>query len=377
MQRSLSNLQAGTPPGIPDEVNARPEMVLGTAPRLPVHSRTERFTRSWRRTLTKRPATPVLLTCAAFGVACGSDGGFEPEQPPAVIIFTTFEVSPTLADLSTLAGANTLQLTLSARDQTGAPMPGAAATTYSSSAPSIAGVSSSGVVTGAAPGTAVIAATLTLGGITLSDAMTATVHGPSGNVARLRVVHADDELPDLDVVVGGAKVLTGLTYANASDYLQVKPDQHYVEVIARGLGWIEARDMSFTAGGSYTLVPCCALMDGFSTLLTDDTSEPAAGNAKVRVVNFARMSYADIYVTAPGADLASEAPTLRINLLDASDYIEVPAGDYQVRVTQWGSKSVVIDSGILTLGSGQVRTAVAVDTREGGGGRILVLEDSK
>jgi hypothetical protein len=318
----------------------------------------------------------VLLTCAVFGVACGSDGGFEPQQPPPVSTFTTFEVSPTLADLSTLAGENTLQLTLSARDQTGAPMRGAAATTYSSSAPSIAGVSSSGVVTGVAPGTAVITATLTLGAITLSDAMTATVHGPSGNVARLRVVHADDGLPDLDVVVGGVKVLTGMTYTNASDYLQVRPDQHYVEVIARGLGWVEARDMSFTAGGNYTLLPCCAPMDGFSTLLTDDTSEPAMGNAKIRVVNFARMSSADIHVTAPGADLATEAPTFRIELLDASDYIEVPAGDYQIRVTRWGTMIVVIDSGTLTLSSGHVRTAVAMDTREGGGGRILVLEDS-
>jgi hypothetical protein len=37
---------------------------------------------------------------------------------------------------------------------------------------------------------------------------------------------------------------------------------------------------------------------------------------------------------------------------DVADYIEAPAGDYQVRVTSTGTKTVVIDSGTLTLSSG-------------------------
>ena len=54
----------------------------------------------------------------------------------------------------------------------------------------------------------------------------------------------------------------------------------------------------------------------------------------------------------------------------------MPAGDYQVRATLWGTKTVVIDSGTLTLGAGQVRTAFTVNTA--GGGEpfgLLVLED--
>jgi hypothetical protein len=352
-------LRSGTPAGIPDDPNARPGR--GAGPRLPV------------RALMQRYATPLLLTCAAFA-ACGSDGSFEPEPTPAGTRFTIFELSPRVADLSTVAGGNTLQLTLSARDQAGVPLPGTAAATYSSSAPSIVGVSSTGLLTAAAPGTAVIKASLTLGGITLTDAITATVHGPDGNEARLRVLHADDELTGLDIILGGARVLTGLTYATVSDYLAVKPGQHFVEVIASPVGWIEASEMYFATGRTYTLVTCCALFPG-STLLTDDAGEPAAGNAKVRVVNFARLP-SDIYVTAPGADLATEAPTFRINALDTSDYFEVPAGDYQLRVTLWGTTTVVIDSGTLSLGSGEMRTAVAMDTREGGHGRILMLEDS-
>ena len=61
---------------------------------------------------------------------------------------------------------------------------------------------------------------------------------------------------------------------------------------------------------------------------------------------------------------------------DVADSVESLAGDYQVRVTPAGIKTVVIDSGTLTLSSGQVRTAIAVDAAGGGAPfDLLVLED--
>jgi hypothetical protein len=63
---------------------------------------------------------------------------------------------------------------------------------------------------------------------------------------------------------------------------------------------------------------------------------------------------------------------------EASDYLEVPTGDYQIRFTNAGSKTVVIDGGTTSLSSGQVRTVIAVDT-EGGGDpafSVLALEDA-
>ena len=130
--------------------------------------------------MAKRSLTPILVACAAVAVACGSEGGVEssvePERPP---VLTRLEVSPTVADLSTFPPGDTITLTIVASDQRGASIGGGDAATFSSSAPAIARVSSSGIVTAAAPGTALITATLTLGGITRSASMTATVHGPS------------------------------------------------------------------------------------------------------------------------------------------------------------------------------------------------------
>ena len=112
--------------------------------------------------------------------------------------------------------------------------------------------------------------------------------------------------------------------------------------------------------------------------LTDDNTESAEGNAKVRVIHFASAAAVDVYLTVPDADLEAETPTsTSVRTFGASDYIEVPSGDYQIRATTAGTKTVEIDGGTLALGPGQVRTAVAVDA-EGGGEpfSFLVLEDA-
>src|SRR6185312_12591522 len=106
----------------------------------------------------RRSLRLILPLFAALGVACGSDGngGFEPEPPgpeppePEPPVFSRLEVMPTAFALFTVAPGNTFELTVLAYDRTGATLPLTSAPAYSSSAPAIAEVSSSGVVTAAA-----------------------------------------------------------------------------------------------------------------------------------------------------------------------------------------------------------------------------------
>jgi hypothetical protein len=202
--------------------------------------------------------------------------------------------------------------------------------------------------------------------------------GPEGE-ARVRVVHASPDAPDVDVLVDDAEVLGDVPYLTASDYLDVPSGDRNLKVNAAGTATtvIDA-DVNLVDGTDYTVIASGLVADIEPIVLEDDNTAPAAGNARVRAIHGAPSAPAvDIYVTAPGADLATETPALaNVGFGDVTDYFEAPAGDYQVRVTPAGTKTVAIDSGSLTLASGQVRTAIAVDAAGGGAPfGLLLLED--
>lgn len=199
--------------------------------------------------------------------------------------------------------------------------------------------------------------------------------GPEGE-ARVRVVHASPDAPDVDVLVDEAEVLSDVPYLAASEYLAVPPGGRNLKVNAAGTETtvIDA-DVTLTDATDYTIIASGPVAAIAPIVLQDDNSAPTAGNARVRAIHGAPSAPAvDIYVTAPGADLAAETPVLTgVEFGDAADYIEAPAGDYQVRVTPAGTKTVAIDSGTLTLAAGQVRTAIAVDAVGGGAPFDLLL----
>lgn len=202
--------------------------------------------------------------------------------------------------------------------------------------------------------------------------------GPEGE-ARIRVVHASPDAPEVDVLLDDTEVLSDVPYLVASGYLETSAGDHNLKVNAAGTTTtvIDA-DATLADGTDYTVIASGLLAEIAPIVLEDDNSAPAAGNVRVRAIHGAPSAPAvDVYVTAPEADLSAATPVLtNVAFGDVAPYLEVPAGDYQVRVTPAGTKLVVIDSGALTLASGQVRTAIAVDAPGGGAPfDLLVLAD--
>jgi hypothetical protein len=202
--------------------------------------------------------------------------------------------------------------------------------------------------------------------------------GPEGE-ARIRVVHASPDAPEVDVLLDDTEVLSDVPYLVASEYLETSAGAHNLKVNAAGTTTtvIDA-DATLADGTDYTVIASGLVAEIEPIVLEDDNSTPAAGNVRVRAIHGAPSAPAvDVYVTAPEADLDAATPVLtNVAFGDVAPYLEVPAGDYQVRVTPAGTKIVVIDSGALTLASGQVRTAIAVDAPGGGAPfDLLVLAD--
>jgi hypothetical protein len=202
--------------------------------------------------------------------------------------------------------------------------------------------------------------------------------GPEGE-ARVRVVHASPDAPNVDVLLDDNEVLSDVPYLDASDYLEASAGGHNVKVNAAGTATtVIDTDVTLAEGADYTVIASGLAAEITPIVLLDDNSTPAAGNARVRAIHGAPGAPAvDVYVTAPGADIETALPVLTgVEFGDVADYLEVPAGDYQVRVTPAGTKVLAIDSGMLTLESGDVRTAIAVDAPGGGAPfDLLVLAD--
>ncbi|MFN8642087.1 MAG: DUF4397 domain-containing protein [Candidatus Binatia bacterium] len=196
--------------------------------------------------------------------------------------------------------------------------------------------------------------------------------------SQVRIVHGSPDAPPVDVYVDGRKVVTNLPYLSDSDYLSVRAGERNLKVNATGTTvTVIDVDATLMARQAYTVLAANYLADIEPLLLEDDRSAPPAGQAKLRVVHGAAGAPAvDVYVTAPNAPLTT--PTLTdVPFLGFSDYLTVPAGSYQVRVTLADTTTVVIDTGAVGLAAGDIRTGIAVDAPGGGPPySILLLQDN-
>jgi hypothetical protein len=174
-------------------------------------------------------------------------------------------------------------------------------------------------------------------------------------------------------------VLTNVAYKTVSDYLAVASGSHNLKVRAAGTTTVVIdQNAALTQGTYYTVLATGRVASIAPVVLTDDQTSPASGQVRVRLVHASPTAgNVDIYVTAPTTDIATATPTLpNVAFRAVSNYLEVPAGTYRVRITPAGTKTVALDVNNVALTAGQVRTAVAVDAPGGGAplGAILLAD---
>jgi hypothetical protein len=188
--------------------------------------------------------------------------------------------------------------------------------------------------------------------------------GSDSNEALLRVVHNSPDAPAVDVRVNGGNVLEDVTYLTASDFLSVNEGKTHIQVLVAGTDTaVINADLNLAKDTKYTVLASnlVSKIQPFVLETTKDT--PMDGNLLVRVSHGAPSAPAvDIYVTAPGANLNNSTPVLKaVPFGTTSGYLEIPQGDYQLRVTVAGTKTVAIDSGSVSLASGKILTVLARD----------------
>jgi hypothetical protein len=172
----------------------------------------------------------------------------------------------------------------------------------------------------------------------------------AADTAKVRVLHGSPDAPAVDVYLDDTIVaaLTNVPFGAISEYLEIPAGDHNVKVFATGTTAdpvIDA-DVAVAAGARYTIAATGALADIAAQVLEDDVSA-SCSSAKVRVVHFS--------ADAPAVDVATtgstpaEAVVKGLEYPDATGWLELPGGTYDLEVRLAGETTVALPLPDVTI----------------------------
>ncbi len=208
-------------------------------------------------------------------------------------------------------------------------------------------------------------------------AVLVVIPASAADESKVRVLHASPDAPAVDVYLDGAKVdaLVNVPFGAISDYLSIPAGSHQVTVYATGTTSSPVIDanLPFDAGVSYTIAATNALASIEAQRIVDDAS-PSTDGAQIRVVHFSADTPAvDV---APDGAPAADAMVKNLAYPDATDYLAVPAGAYDLEVRPTGTTTVALQLDPITVEAGKAYTVFAIGSGAEspvGGNAIRVL----
>jgi hypothetical protein len=174
---------------------------------------------------------------------------------------------------------------------------------------------------------------------------------------RLRVAHLSTDAPPVDVWVNGAVVLSNVPYKTVSGYLDLPAGEYRIQVTPVGAAAPVVIDATvpLTAGSVYTVAAVGFLSSDslVPLVLLDDLS--LGSGARIRFVHASADTGAVDVAVAGGPVLFSG-----VAFQEASDYIEVPAGTYDLEARPAGESEVALSIPGVSVVGGTTYTVFAV-----------------
>jgi hypothetical protein len=219
---------------------------------------------------------------------------------------------------------------------------------------------------------------------TLLAALALSVSGPGVAAAApataptgwLRVGHLSPTTPPVDVYISSyagspPTVVRHSAYGAVTPYLTLKPGPYTVAMRPAGAATTTPAMLTWSvnvaAGAADTLLAVGRKDPLRATVITDDLTPPAAGSARVRLLQGAPSAPTLTAAVVNGPDLATETA-----YGTATGYDTVPAGTWTVHFA--GSTGESLTS-TFTAVSGSVQTLLVVD-KPGGGLTLTPITDA-
>ena len=161
--------------------------------------------------------------------------------------------------------------------------------------------------------------------------------------ARVRVVHAAPDAPEVTVAVkAGETLFEGVGFGDASDYAELEEGTYDLEVRAgdEEAVVLEAPDVAFAAGLVYDLFAIGRTEDTSLRLLpvAAEARVPCAGLVGVGTATDACVRVVHASTGAPAVDVYVGETAVAENIAfgSATEYLNLPGGEHQVRIVPTG-----------------------------------------
>ncbi|MGB5245108.1 MAG: DUF4397 domain-containing protein [Woeseia sp.] len=184
--------------------------------------------------------------------------------------------------------------------------------------------------------------------------------------ASVQILHASPDAPPVNIKVNTTSI-DNVDYKSGTGILELPSNTYSITVegiLPDGpVAVIGPVNVTFVADTRYSILAVGEVANIAPLILEQPDTAVPAGSTRLRVVHGAPNAPAvDVYLTAPGADLTMSAPVGSFEFGGDLGPVDVPAGDYQIRVTAaQDAAAVVYDSGTITLSDGANLLVTAVD----------------
>jgi hypothetical protein len=183
--------------------------------------------------------------------------------------------------------------------------------------------------------------------------------------ARVRVIHASPDAPNVDVYANGNAVLTDVPFEASSGYLAVPAGSYTFEVFPAGADSnatepVISIDADLESGTDYTVAAIGELAQIEAAVFVDDNTAPAAGKAHIYAVHAGP--------DAPAVDIAvAGGPVLVSDLAfgERAGPLPVDAAAYDLEVRPSGTTDVALPLDGVQIEAGMIYTFVATGFLEG------------